>query len=78
MLNVPTQVRGIFEGIAKVTNVRSDVGDTWFVTMESEDAALSWLLQLKSKGQTFNSKPIKVCIKMQSSRHSLPASTVLF
>jgi hypothetical protein len=51
----PEQVQAIFQDCGDVT-VRSDVGDTWFVTLASEDAAVKTLLELRSK--TFNGAPI--------------------
>ncbi|KAI9996077.1 hypothetical protein PInf_013255 [Phytophthora infestans] len=53
----PEEVEAIFEGCGKVASVRSDVGDTWFVTMNSESEAVSTLLALRSK--TFNGAAIK-------------------
>ena len=45
------EVRAIFVGedMGTVVGIRSDVGDTWFVTMESEESAVSTLLHLRSK-----------------------------
>ena len=44
------EVRAIFAGedMGTVVGIRSDVGDTWFVTMESEESAVSTLLHLRS------------------------------
>ncbi|RLN89429.1 hypothetical protein BBJ28_00001223 [Nothophytophthora sp. Chile5] len=60
----PADVEAIFEGCGKVVNVRSDVGDTWFVTMNSEAEAVSTLLALRSK--SFNGAPIKARLKSEN------------
>ncbi|TMW60838.1 hypothetical protein Poli38472_000880 [Pythium oligandrum] len=60
----PEEVKAIFEGSGEVVNVRSDVGDTWFVTMASEDDAVKTLLALRSK--TFNNAPIKARLKSEN------------
>ncbi|GLD91919.1 hypothetical protein PINS_up000452 [Pythium insidiosum] len=60
----PEEVKAIFEGCGEVTSVRSDVGDTWFVTMASEEDAVQTLLTLRSK--TFNNAPIKARLKSEN------------
>ncbi|KAG1699748.1 hypothetical protein DVH05_012639 [Phytophthora capsici] len=60
----PEDVEAIFEGCGKVASVRSDVGDTWFVTMNSESEAVSTLLALRSK--TFNGAAIKARLKSEN------------
>ncbi|KAG6949814.1 hypothetical protein JG687_00014608 [Phytophthora cactorum] len=60
----PEEVEAIFEGCGKVASVRSDVGDTWFVTMNSESEAVSTLLALRSK--TFNGAAIKARLKSEN------------
>ncbi|KAJ0397264.1 hypothetical protein ATCC90586_008869 [Pythium insidiosum] len=60
----PEEVKAIFEGCGEVTSVRSDVGDTWFVTMASEEDAVQTLLALRSK--TFNNAPIKARLKSEN------------
>jgi hypothetical protein len=57
-------VKAIFEGCGQVASVRSDVGDTWFVTMNSESEAVSTLLALRSK--TFNGAAIKARLKSEN------------
>jgi hypothetical protein len=61
-----TQVHDIFkgEGIAPIKSVRSDVGDTWFVTCASEADATSIILALRNK--TFEGKPIKARLKSEN------------
>ncbi|KAG7377583.1 La- protein 4B [Phytophthora pseudosyringae] len=60
----PEEVEAIFEGCGQVASVRSDVGDTWFVTMNSESEAVSTLLALRSK--TFNGAAIKARLKSEN------------
>ncbi|DBA00340.1 TPA: hypothetical protein N0F65_000525 [Lagenidium giganteum] len=60
----PEDVEAIFEGCGKVTSVRSDLGDTWFATMESEEEAVKTLLALRNK--TFNNAPIKARLKSEN------------
>ncbi|GMF21437.1 unnamed protein product [Phytophthora lilii] len=60
----PEEVEAIFEGCGKVASVRSDVGDTWFVTMNTESEAVSTLLGLRSK--TFNGAAIKARLKSEN------------
>jgi hypothetical protein len=52
------------EGIAPIKGVRSDVGDTWFVTCASEADATSIILALRNK--TFEGKPIKARLKSEN------------
>ena len=49
---------------AKVSNVRSDINDVWFVQMESEDEARTVLL--KMMGKQFKGKPIRGGLKTES------------
>ncbi|GMF49384.1 unnamed protein product [Phytophthora fragariaefolia] len=60
----PEDVEAIFDGCGKVASVRSDVGDTWFVTMHTEAEAASTLLALRSK--TFNGAAIKARLKSEN------------
>jgi la-related protein 4 len=65
----PEDVEAIFTGCGgKVESVRSDVGDTWFVTMASEEEAVATLLALRSK--TFNDAPIKARLKSENTLKS--------
>lgn len=50
--------------MAPIKSVRSDVGDTWFVTMDSEDDALNTILALR--GKTFEGKAIKARLKSEN------------
>ncbi|CAN0501416.1 unnamed protein product, partial [Ectocarpus sp. 8 AP-2014] len=60
------KIREIFtgDGVAPIKSIRSDVGDTWFVTMESEDDALNTILALR--GKTFEGKAIKARLKSEN------------
>ncbi|KAG7394328.1 La- protein 4B [Phytophthora boehmeriae] len=60
----PADVEAIFEGCGDVASVRSDVGDTWFVTMNTESEAVNTLLALRSK--KFNGAPIKARLKSEN------------
>ncbi|RQM26352.1 hypothetical protein B5M09_002733 [Aphanomyces astaci] len=60
----PKDVEAIFEGCGTVASVRSDVGDTWFVTMATEEDAVNTLLALRSK--TFHDAPIKARLKSEN------------
>ena len=68
LLSLPKKIkiREIFtgDGVAPIKSIRSDVGDTWFVTMDSEDDALSTILALRSK--TFEGKPVKARLKSEN------------
>lgn len=61
-----TQIREIFtgDGVAAIKSIRSDVGDTWFVTMDSEDDALNTILALR--GKTFEGKAVKARLKSEN------------
>ena len=63
----PERVREIFsipDG-KTVKSIRSDVGDTWFVTMESEADAVSTMLAIRNQHITFNGAPIKARLKSE-------------
>ncbi|CAH0513998.1 unnamed protein product [Peronospora belbahrii] len=60
----PEEVKAIFEDCGEVSSIRSDVGDTWFVTMHSESEAVNTLLALRSK--TFNGAAIKARLKSEN------------
>ena len=40
-----------------IVNVRSDIGDTWFVTMESEEDALATVLDIRTQKIQFQVPP---------------------
>ena len=68
-------IRSIFEGskaCPDVINIRSDVGDTWFVTFASEDDAKAALHAIT--GKTFNDKPVKGRLKQESLKKSFFSS----
>eukprot|EP00639_Heterosigma_akashiwo_P038020 CAMPEP_0194709712 /NCGR_PEP_ID=MMETSP0296-20130528/2457_1 /TAXON_ID=39354 /ORGANISM="Heterosigma akashiwo, Strain CCMP2393" /LENGTH=448 /DNA_ID=CAMNT_0039607127 /DNA_START=368 /DNA_END=1714 /DNA_ORIENTATION=+ len=65
--NTPEEkVREIFtgEGMAPITNIRSDVGDTWFVTLGSEAAAVAACLALRERA--FEGRPVKARLKSEN------------
>lgn len=51
-----SQIKAVFQGLGKVTDVRPDIGDTWFVTMEDETTATDALLKLRLSGTVFVSQ----------------------
>ena len=64
-------IRNIFEGskgCPEIVNIRSDVGDTWFVTFATEDDAKTALQAIT--GKTFNDKPVKGRLKQESLKKS--------
>lgn len=68
-----SEVRAIFEfeSCKPIHSVRSDVGDTWFVVMESEEDAKDTLLDLKLKKRQFRGTNVKCRLK---SEQSIPRS----
>uniref|UniRef100_A0AAV1T571 HTH La-type RNA-binding domain-containing protein n=1 Tax=Peronospora matthiolae TaxID=2874970 RepID=A0AAV1T571_9STRA len=75
----PEEVEAIFHDCGEVASVRSDVGDTWFVTMNTEAEAVSTLLALRSK--TFKGAAIKARLKSENMLKSFyptqPAENVI-
>jgi hypothetical protein len=63
---LPEKVRELFTGDDMISpkSIRSDVGDTWFVTCDTEEEAMSNILALRSR--TFQGKPIKARIKSEN------------
>jgi hypothetical protein len=62
------EVREIFSfsGCKPVTSIRSEIGDTWFVSMESEDDAKDAILDLKVKKILFRGVPVKARLKSET------------
>lgn len=62
------EVREIFtyEGCRPIASMRSDIGDTWFVTMESEEDAKDTLIDLKLKKRTFRGSAVKGRMKSET------------
>lgn len=62
------EVRAIFDfpGSKPVVSLKSEIGDTWFVTMESEEDAKDTLLGLKMQKRTFQGAPIKARLKSET------------
>ena len=60
------ELRALFESdeCAPVLNLRSDIGDTWFVTFEDEDSCLKAALYLRQ--QKFQGKAIRLCVKSEN------------
>ena len=51
---------------AKPSEIRSDVGDTWFVTMKNEEEAKTTLLYLQLSGVKFKGKAVKGRLKSEN------------
>jgi len=62
------EVRAIFDfaGAKPVVSLKSEIGDTWFVTMESEEDAKDTLLGLKFQKRTFQGASIKARLKSET------------
>ncbi len=65
------RVEAIFKdaGMEMPVTVRSDVGDTWFVTFKSEDDAMKYILALRD--HAFEGKPIKARLKSENLLRSI-------
>jgi hypothetical protein len=61
-------IREIFNypGCKPITSVKSDIGDTWFVVMESEADAKDTVLDLKLKKRMFNGESVKARLKSEA------------
>ncbi len=55
-----------YPGCKPIISVRSDIGDTWFVLLETEQDAKDTLLDLKLKKRMFNGQPVKARIKTEN------------
>jgi hypothetical protein len=64
-----------FPGCKTISSVRSEIGDTWFVTMESEEDAKDTLMDLKLKKRTFNGVSVKARLKTETVIRSYFPST---
>lgn len=64
-----------FPGCKPIASVRSEIGDTWFVTMESEEDAKDTLMDLKLKKRTFNGVSVKARLKTETVIRSYFPST---
>lgn len=70
-----TDIRDLLEGTDfKIVSVRSDVAQTWFVTMDSEDDAKNALLYII--GKTLNGQRIKARLKSETLPAPAPAPPV--
>jgi len=63
------EIRTIFQGIdSEILDIRSDVGDTWFVVFENEKIAVDVLTQLTSR--TFRGSIVKARLKSETALKS--------
>lgn len=62
------EVREIFnfEGCKPIGTIRSDIGDSWFVSMDSEEEAKDTLLDLRLKKRTFRGHAVKARLKTET------------
>mmetsp|Transcript_21697 Transcript_21697/g.29870 ORF Transcript_21697/g.29870 Transcript_21697/m.29870 type:complete len:941 (-) Transcript_21697:1222-4044(-) len=62
------EVKEIFnyDGCKQISSIRSEIGDSWFVSMESEEFAKDTLLDLRIKKRTFRGQPIKARLKTET------------
>ncbi len=64
----PAEVAEIFNypGAKTTTSIRSEIGDTWFVTMDTEEDAKDTLLDLRLKKRTFRGVSVKARLKTET------------
>jgi len=63
------EIRTIFQGIdSEIIDIRSDVGDTWFIVFANEKIAIDVLTQLTSR--TFRGSPVKARLKSETALKS--------
>jgi len=62
------EVKEIFNypGAKNVSSIRSEIGDTWFVAMDSEEEAKDTLLDLRLKKRTFRGVSVKGRLKTET------------
>eukprot|EP00604_Paraphysomonas_vestita_P001570 CAMPEP_0174821964 /NCGR_PEP_ID=MMETSP1107-20130205/11757_1 /TAXON_ID=36770 /ORGANISM="Paraphysomonas vestita, Strain GFlagA" /LENGTH=724 /DNA_ID=CAMNT_0016039671 /DNA_START=13 /DNA_END=2184 /DNA_ORIENTATION=- len=65
-------IREIFNypGAKPISSIKSEIGDTWFVTMESEEDAKDTIMDLKLKKRTFNNVAVKARLKTDAGLRS--------
>eukprot|EP01038_Epipyxis_sp_PR26KG_P007194 gene7194-9812_t len=62
------EVREIFnyDGSKSIVSIRSEIGNTWFVVMETEEEAKDTLLDLRLKKRLFRGQSVKCRLKTES------------
>lgn len=69
-----TEITDIFKGCGKsIQSVWSDVGDTWFVTMQSEEDALSIMLDIRTRKITHEGQLLKARLKSETGAQTMRA-----
>lgn len=65
-------IREIFNypGAKPICTIRSEIGDTWFVSMESEEDAKDTIMDLKLKKRCFDNIPVKARLKTDAGLRS--------
>eukprot|EP00741_Cyanophora_paradoxa_P001726 tig00000498_g1673.t1 len=72
----PDDVKAIFEPdfSKKISHIHPDIGNTWFISFEDENAALDALMY--SRSRQFNGQPVKGRMKSESNIRNLIATTM--
>eukprot|EP01035_Chromulina_nebulosa_P028390 gene28390-37476_t len=62
------EVKEIFnyDGCKPISSLRSEIGDSWFVSFESEEFAKDTLLDLRTKKRTFRGQSVKARLKTET------------
>ena len=55
-----------FDGCKPISSFKSEIGDSWFVSMETEDDAKDTMLDLRMKKRTFRGVAVKARLKTES------------
>ncbi|KAK8792815.1 hypothetical protein WA158_004979 [Blastocystis sp. Blastoise] len=58
------EIEELFKGLGTIESLKSDVGNTWFLTMDSEDTAVNALLELKNR--KFRDQAVKARLKSEN------------
>lgn len=71
------EVKEIFSypGAKPIISIKSEIGDTWFITVESEEVAKDTILDLKLKKRTFRGGPVKARLKTEAAVKSFFPTT---
>ncbi len=68
------EVRAVFDfaGCKPVSSVKKDIGNTWFIMMESDEDAKDTIVNLTLQGRRLRDAPVKARLKQESSRPVVP------
>jgi len=68
-------IRGIFaESGSQIAEIRAEVGDMWYVTLQNEDQAVQILEKIRN--QTFLGQPVRARIKQEANFRNINQATV--